>query len=246
MAISISEIIKAADYEDRAISPILVVGYCFYTLNQSSDEFEASVSKGFQTETLETSTFNVNLIANRELNTNVTVTGGFAAYKLSASWISLDADITPSDPLPGDTQVLPAIVGGPPSISLGPLPGVSISSFTHTATSRSVSFKSPRFTDKDVLDYRRINKKTIGGKLIVYRDPNWTARETITFELENLTKEKIIELRGFFLETAGQQLEYLDHRGVTWQVIIKNIGDPVIENVNHRYSVTLVLETVDA
>lgn len=246
MAISISEIIKAADYEERAISPVLVVGYCFYDLNQSSDEFEADTNKGFATETKETSNFNVNLIANRELQTNVTITDGFAAFKLSASWISLSPDITPSDPLPGDTQVLPSIVGGPPAISLGPMPAVSNSSFTHTATGNSVAFKSPRFTDKDVLDYRRINKKTIGGKLVVYRDPNWTARETISFEIENLTKAKVIELRNFLLQTAGQQIEYLDHRGVTWQVIVKNVGDPVIENVNSRYTVTLVLETIDA
>lgn len=246
MGISISEIIKSADFADRAIAPSVIVGYSLNTQTLVGNSFEAVAGKSTSTQVSETSSFTPQLEYSREIQTNVSVTGGFGAYILSSAWVSGINDLDPSDPVPGDTQTLPSISGGPPSVTLGPIPGVFSSNFTHTESGLSVSFKAPRFSDTDSLDYRRLNKETVGGRRVIYRDPTWTARERFAIEIENLTTSKLIELREFLKATIGQVVTYTDHRQLAWEVVVTNIGDPSIENVNRRYTVNLAMETVDA
>lgn len=244
MAIVISEIINVTDFASGALAPKVIVGYCISTQVTSSDEFVAVTGKGINTSVNEVSTFDPSMQYTREVSTNVSVGGGFAAYKLSPSWISSVLDPTPSDPIPGDSQDLPAISGGPPAVSLGTLPGVPTLSLTHASSGSTINFKCPKFGDEDVLDYRRLNKQTVGGKLIVYRDPDWTARESFKLEIENLTKIAVESIRSFLLGTAGQTLTFTDHRNIDWEVRVSNLGDPSIENVNGRYTLPLVLETI--
>lgn len=246
MSISISEIIKSADFTDRAVAPSVIVGYCLNTQTLVEGSFEAVAGKSTSTQVSETSSFTTQLEYSREVSTNVTITGGFAAYILSSAWVSGINGLDPVDPLPGGTQTLPSISGGPPSVTLGSIPGVFSSNFTHTESGLSVSFKAPRFNDTDSLDYRRLNKETVGGRRVIFRDPTWTARERFSIEIENLTSSKLIELREFLKQTIGQTVTYTDHRQLQWEVVVTNIGDPSIENVNRRYTVNLAMETVDA
>lgn len=242
MSVGFSDIIRSTDYTE--VQPQVLVGYCMSTGIVVTDDYSGLVGKGLGTTVQESSGFFTQIQYSRELGTNASVGGGFAAYKLSPTWITGVLDPSPTDPILGPTQSLPSISGGPPAVSLGPLPGVPTLSLSHTSSGRSITFKCPRFSDEDVLDYRRLNKQTVGGKLIVFRDPSWTARESFKLEIENLTKANIISIREFLLATAGQTITFLDHRAISWEVRISNLGDASIENVNGRYTFPLVLETI--
>jgi hypothetical protein len=81
--------------------------------------------------------------------------------------------------------------------------------------SLSVSLRNPDFGDKDSLEIRRINRKTRGGDLVMYRDPIWPRYETITWKFSFLKQTDLYNLLYFLRQTIGQKITIVDFEGRT-------------------------------
>lgn len=239
---TITERILSADYTEGV--PEGIVGYCLFTLVESEDEFSGTTNKGFGTTTTIVNQFTPAIQVGRTINTSVNVVHGFNAYKLDPGFIINTPSLTPASNTAEDDRSLPSISGGPPAFTV---PGRAVTPrFTITCDGETITLKPPKFSDNDTLDYKRINSQTIGGKLIIYRDPNWTAIERLNVQWENLEKQDYKNLLDFLLRYAGKTLTVVDHHGFTWTVKQSNVGAEGSEGVNDRYTYQLEVETVNA
>jgi len=239
---TITERIFSADYTEGL--PEVLVGYCFSTICETSDGFEVDTLKGLRTSVRSTNVFNRNVQYGRSFGTTVDIKHGFNAYKLDPDFIINPPSLVPIAPTLGPVVSLPEISGGPPAFEI---PGkLTTNPFTISEGGETITLKSPKFSDTDTLDYRRVNSQTIGGKLIIYRDPNWSAKESINFQWENLEKLDYKNLLDFLLRKAGRTLTLVDHHGFTWTCKQSNVGAEGSEGANDRYGYQLEVETVDA
>lgn len=241
---TITERIFSADYTEGL--PEVIVGYFLFTLVESADEFSGDAYKGFNTTTTVGGAFTPSIELTRSVSTTVDIRHGFNAYKLDPSFIINPPSLTPASFDVEDDRTLPDLTGdsGPPSMTI---PGRTIvPRFSLECDGEVLTIKPPKFSDTDTLDYKRVNSETIGGKLIIFRDPNWTAIERLNVQWENLEKNDYRTLLEFLLKYAGKTLTLTDHHGFTWTVKQSNVGAEGSEGVNDRYNYQLEVETVNA
>lgn len=241
---TITERIYSADYSEGL--PEVIVGYYFSTICEISDGFSVDKLKGLGTVGKVNNTFARSVRYGRGLGTTVNISHGFNAYKLDPDFIINPPSLTPVNPSIGPTRTLPSFEfrDGPPAVTID---GKSYTNaFTISEAGETITLKSPKFSDTDTLDYRRINNRTAGGKLIIFRDPEWVAKETINFQWENLEKQDYRNLLDFLLRKTGKTLTIVDHHGFTWTCKQVNVGAEGAEGVNDRYGYQLEVETVDA
>ena len=86
---------------------------------------------------------------------------------------------------------------------------------TLTKDTLSIQLRNPDFGDKETVDIRRINRKTRGGDLVVYRDPAWPKYVTYTWQFSGLTQDDLYRLIYFMRQTLGQEITIIDYEGRT-------------------------------
>lgn len=84
----------------------------------------------------------------------------------------------------------------------------------------TVEVRNPQFDDTRQIESRRINRKTRGGTLIVFRDPIWPQSERLIYSFDNLRNSKKKELLEFFEISIGKEIGLLDFRNQQWRGII--------------------------
>lgn len=237
---TLTERILSTDYAE--VVPLALVGHCFCTNVVAAHSVTGTSGKGFDTSAAVSDGFTTLLELGRTVSTDVTISQGFSAYKLDPDYITNPPSLTPVAPTVGDPIVLPAISGGPPEINLGTVPMVQ--TLVLTNGSDTITVKSPKYGNSDTLDYRRVNDQTVGGRLIIFRDPSWTSKERLDYEIENLTREEARALQDFLIRNLGKTITLTDHFEVEWQVRSVALYDSV-EGFNYRYSLKLEFETIE-
>lgn len=102
--------------------------------------------------------------------------------------------------------------------------------------------KSPEFGDTDTLEFTRINRRTRGNEIIVYRDTMWPSAQTLnmTFTLlDDVTKEKIFNLIN---RSIGKNIDFWDHEGFHWRGFITNPDMSVSDDSKNRKTVQLLFQ----
>src|SRR5581483_92971 len=92
-----------------------------------------------------------------------------------------------------------------------------------------VVLPSPDFGNQEDLSFDRINSKSRGGDLIVYRDPNWTHTITLKLKFSFITQSKANTLILFIKRSLGQQITLTDWEGFTWTGIISTPAGEVVQ-----------------
>lgn len=237
---TLTERILSTDYAE--VIPLALVGHCICTNVETSHTVTGATGKGIDTSVAISNGFSTLIELGRTISTDVAISQGFTAYKLDPDYIINAPTLTPVAPSAGSPVTLPAITDGPPEIELGNLPPVQ--TLVLANGSDTITIKSPKYGNSDTLDYRRVNDQTVGGRLIIYRDPNWTAKELLDFEIENLTQAEVSNLQQFLIRNLGKTLTLTDHFQVEWTVRSAALYDS-IESVNDRYSIKLEFETIE-
>lgn len=82
--------------------------------------------------------------------------------------------------------------------------------------SKVITLKRPEFANKDALNLRRIQRETRNGDLIIYRDPTWSATQTLTMEFTFIDELKAREFQDFVRGCLGHLVLFTDHEGHVW------------------------------
>lgn len=107
---------------------------------------------------------------------------------------------------------------------------------TLTQGTLSVQLRSPDFGNTDALEIRRINRKTRGGDLLVFRDPQWPKTRTFQVKFQFLKEADLSRLLDFIHRTLGQIVTFVDHEGRSWNGIIITPGDEVSQPGTNNYA----------
>ena len=98
---------------------------------------------------------------------------------------------------------------------------------TLTKGTLSIQLRSPEFGNTDALEIRRINRKTRGGDILVFRDPQWPKTRTFQLKFQFLKEDDLSRLLNFMHVTLGQIVTFVDHEGRSWNGIIITPTDEV-------------------
>lgn len=107
---------------------------------------------------------------------------------------------------------------------------------TLTKGSLSVTLRNPDFGDTDAIESRRIQRKSRGGDLILFRDPMWPKTETFTFEFSFLSRPKQMQLLQFVIETLGQEVTLVDYNGRSFNGIITTPSEELAQAGRDNYT----------
>lgn len=109
---------------------------------------------------------------------------------------------------------------------------------TLASGSLSIQLRNPEFGNSDSVDVRRINRKTRGGDLMVYRDPIWPKTRIFKVNFIFLKQDDLSRLLDFIHRTVGQIVTYTDYEGQVWSGIIITPGDEVSQPGTNNYAAT--------
>jgi hypothetical protein len=86
---------------------------------------------------------------------------------------------------------------------------------TLTYGTRTVTLRDPVFGNSLKIETARVNQRTRGGDLILFRDPNWPVTKTTSYSFEALTQQQAKDLLALVEESLGDSITMMDFEGVT-------------------------------
>ncbi len=113
---------------------------------------------------------------------------------------------------------------------------------TLTYGTTSITLRNPDFGNRETLDIRRISRKTRGGDLVVYRDPDWPKIDTVIYKFSYLFPDDQTRLRSFMKLTLGVDVTMLDYEGRTWTGVITDVTGDFSQEERENYVVGFKFE----
>jgi hypothetical protein len=103
-----------------------------------------------------------------------------------------------------------------PTLSTGTL----TLTYPYVSPTLTLVLHNPEFSDRDVLNFNRINRETRGGTLVVFADPTWPKTQTLSLQVDNLSQSKAQALVTFLETSLGKKVGLLDWEGRQWSGLI--------------------------
>ncbi len=95
----------------------------------------------------------------------------------------------------------------------------------------------------DNLNLGRLNKRTRGGELIQFRDPNWPRQNILNLDIPMYSCQEVLDARAFFDRNLGQVIEYTDHEDYPYQGIVTNIFE-ITEQLDVCFTIHIEFTTL--
>jgi hypothetical protein len=113
---------------------------------------------------------------------------------------------------------------------------------TFSLNSDSVTLRDPDFDNTERFEVSRINQKSRGGTLFIYRDPMWPTAKILDMKFSFLTELQTQELLGFLDRNLGQVITYLDYEGRTWSGIITTPAGEIAQPLRQSKTAHLIFQ----
>lgn len=111
-----------------------------------------------------------------------------------------------------------------------------------TYGTKNYDFRRPILGNRNDIAFQRINRRTRGGDLIIYRDTEWPKTETLNltfdFDRDEVMKAFLVMLR----ETAGNFIYYRDHENRLWYGLIQNPDAKATQEGRSTYKISIIFE----
>lgn len=91
-----------------------------------------------------------------------------------------------------------------------------------TFNGQDYSFRRPILGNTDQIAFQRVNRRSRGGDLIMFRDSEWPKTETLSLVFDFLTESDADRLVTLVKDSCGILMLYTDHENKTWQGFITN------------------------
>lgn len=93
---------------------------------------------------------------------------------------------------------------------------------TFTRNGVNFMFRRPRMGNGDSISFQRVNRKTRGGDLTLFRDPMWPKTEVLDLTFDFDTDVEGHRLLQFIRLSTGEIINYRDHENRVWTGVIQN------------------------
>lgn len=115
----------------------------------------------------------------------------------------------------GNLECLYSPLGGEDGIpGVQPTLGTAVFQMVFGAT--TLVLRNPDFGNEEQMAYQRINRRSRGGDLIVYADPNWPKPKTQKYTISNLSETQKEEFISFVDLSLGGLITLTDHHNRQW------------------------------
>jgi len=104
---------------------------------------------------------------------------------------------------------------------------------------------SANFDSTEAFQYARVNRRTRGGDLVVYRAGYWPKSKVFNLKFNDLSNSQKSSLIMFFRLTLGQLMTINNHEGRSFSGVITSPEAEAVESRGGRWSVDVVFETED-
>ena len=120
----------------------------------------------------------------------------------------------------------------------------SIITLSHpwTEPTNSITLRVPELGNKNIIEVQRINRKTRGGTLIVWSDPQWPRNEKMVVDIKALTESKATDLLAFISLTLGKEFGYTDWENNTHKAVLLNPSTAITRGGTCKLSASLEFE----
>ncbi len=115
--------------------------------------------------------------------------------------------------------------------------------FPVVSPTTTLYFNKPEWGNIHEIYQKRINRKSRGGKRIIFRDSSWRKHEIIKITLIGLTETETINLLTLLKDSAAQPIKYIDHESRTWTVVILNPDEQIVRDQVGN-TVSIEMETI--
>lgn len=93
-----------------------------------------------------------------------------------------------------------------------------------------VSLRNPETDDTRRTAYNRVNRSFFDGTPDIYVESDWAVQDSQLYTLTATKRADLDSVQTFLLDNLGRDILLKDWRGVTWRVIVTNVGDPFTED----------------
>lgn len=101
---------------------------------------------------------------------------------------------------------------------------------------------NPQVGDARGLESARINQRTRGGDLILFRDPQWPQTRTLRFGFTHLSEKQKSDLLHFLEMSLADTITITDYEGRIWQGVIRTPIANVIQEGQFNYQAEFEFE----
>lgn len=106
-----------------------------------------------------------------------------------------------------------------------------------------LTLPSPDFENHEKLQYTRVNSKTRGNDLIMFRANYWPKSRIFSMQWTGLKRTHREALLIFLRENIGKRMTLNDHEGRSYPVVILTPESELSENERNQHTVNLDFET---
>lgn len=115
-----------------------------------------------------------------------------------------------------------------------------IVTFSHDG--KNYMFRRPRIGNKDDISFQRVNRKTRGGDLILFRDDQWPKTEVLDLTFDFDTDVEGHRLLQFIRATTGTNIYYRDHENRLWYGVIQNPDTELVAQGRFTFTIHILFE----
>ncbi len=92
--------------------------------------------------------------------------------------------------------------------------------FPFTTPTNTLDLRNPDFDNVEQFEPRRINRRSRGGTLDVFRDETWPKTKRLIYTFSALKEQQIEDLLTFLQESLGKEVGILDFESRQWKGVI--------------------------
>jgi len=114
--------------------------------------------------------------------------------------------------------------------------------YPYVSPTTTLVLRNPQFSNKDTLNFNRVNRQTRGGTLIVYANSIWPKIQTLQVEVRWLKPTQLENYLTFLGLSLGKEIGLLDHENRQWRGIITKPDTPVSNPENKDLTISFEFE----
>lgn len=131
-------------------------------------------------------------------------------------------------------------------IILQPIPATSTPDHvTLTYQDMELKLRRPTFGNLEKLNYSKVNRRTRGNALELYRDSTWPKFKRLSFDFENLTQAKAKEAQYFIRRSLGKDISIVDFQGLGWVGFIVTPEAEIVQQTRSGFNMSFELEGIE-
>lgn len=115
-------------------------------------------------------------------------------------------------------------------------------SVTFVYNGNNYNFRNPQMGNGDNISFQRVNRRTRGGDLILFRDVDWPKTEVLTLTFNFSRESEARALINLVRATIGRIIQYRDHENRLWEGVIQNPDAEITQPGRNTFQIQINFE----